>query len=424
MRDDARDVGEPTASGWRYRCDPCVPALAEDHALLIEALLICRDGGRRVQDWLTADTMRNALRAVGVCRLCDRELEWTMRWQPSAARDNSHYDAEWRARASQLQLISLESLVAESDAWSLVPRLQTYRGLSKEARREAGAHIGTTLYGIASRVHDRVALLSVEKPYLDGFVDGFLQAAAAAANGHSPEFVLLALNGGDEPLTRDLQARIAMLRAVGLRVCWANNLHACDALHTLGAPLFRPLPIGAVATHGGACIDEPALLRIAAAAPPWAERDRRLLVAPMKLTSRSRAAYLDVLSSDSFCEVVRVVSGRIPFEDFLVLLASHRCALSPPGRGHDCFRTWQALSVGTVPLVVEDPNFESGLLGLGPVALPPPHELTPAAVRELLERLDPPDTRVVGMGYWRDAFCASGRASYGMNGDHECTLRT
>ena len=303
-------VGEPTASGWRYRCDPCVPALAEHHALLIEALLICRDAGRRVQDWLTADAMRNALRAVGVCRLCDRELEWTMRWQLPAPRDNSHYDAEWRARACQLQLISLEALVAESDAWSLVPRLQTYRGLSKEARREMGAHIGATLHGIASRVdrRDRVLLLSVEKPYLEGFVDGFLRAAAAAANGplssiaHSPEFVLLALNGGDEPLTRDLQARIAMLRAVGLRVCWANNLHASNlsseaACGAQGAPLFRPLPIGAVATHGGAFVDEPALLRIAAAAPPWAERDRRLLVAPMKRTSRSRAAYLDVLSS-------------------------------------------------------------------------------------------------------------------------------
>ena len=96
---------------------------------------------------------------------------------------------------------------------------------------------------------------------------------------HVP-FVLLALNGGDEPLTRALQAKVATLRRYGLRACLANDLHACmhpasehARLHTDGGPsglhtddepssdvsssdvplpsIFRPLPIGVVASHGG-----------------------------------------------------------------------------------------------------------------------------------------------------------------------------
>ena len=46
--------------------------------------------------------------------------------------------------------------------------------------------------------------------------------------------------------------------------------------------------------------------------------------------------------------------------------------LSPPGRGYDCFRTWQALAVGTVPLVPEDPAYDARLLELGQRRLPPP----------------------------------------------------
>ena len=101
---------------------------------------------------------------------------------------------------------------------------------------------------------------------------------------------------------------------------------------------------------------------------------------------------------------MRIVTGRLPFDAFLALLASHRFALSPPGRGHDCFRTWQALAVGTTPLVANDPAFAS-LSHLGAVAVPlDPEELTPDALRALLAAQRPPDTAAVDVRFWREAF--------------------
>ncbi|CAE8596070.1 unnamed protein product, partial [Polarella glacialis] len=152
-------------------------------------------------------------------------------------------------------------------------------------------------------------------------------------------FVLLALNGGDEPLTCDMQARLAQLPC--LKACFGNNLHQPQDGH-----FFRPMPIGITA--------ESLLYRVKIAARPWEERDSRLLIAPMRMNNRLRGRYMEVLSSPCYSHIVRIVAGRLTHEEFLVLLSEHQSVLSPPGRGYDCGRTWQALAVGTVPLVVNE----------------------------------------------------------------------
>lgn len=67
-------------------------------------------------------------------------------------------------------------------------------------------------------------MLVVEKPYLEGFAEGYLRSARAFEKRlldddhvHHAPFVLLALNGGDEPLTVEVQEKVAVLRSVGLR---------------------------------------------------------------------------------------------------------------------------------------------------------------------------------------------------------------
>ena len=390
-----------TPSGWRPRGD-IPPTLSR---LLIEALLICRNTSRTRREYSTADVLRNALRAVGV-RLSDQEKVWS----PSEKEEGT-YDHGWHERASQLQLVSLEALLARSISWRHTPKLQTYRGLTKEGRwriaHAFGEEISRTL---ASSSHDQQSplVLAVEKPFIEGFAAGFKQARAAASSAAATlPFVLLALNGGDSPLTRTLQATIATLRCHGLVGCLANDLHR--PLSHLPPSFFRPLPIGVSATLGGAEADEATIRRVRSSGtlPPWSERDDRLLVAPMKLSSRCRAAYLEVLTRPEYSGLVRIVDqrARLPFEEFLLMMASHKCVLSPPGRGHDCFRTWQALCVGTVPLVVDDPAFDDGLLALGPVVIPSPSNLTPEALRGLLASLKPPDEAAVGMDYWK--LCAA-----------------
>ena len=41
-----------------------------------------------------------------------------------------------------------------------------------------------------------------------------------------------------------------------------------------------------------------------------------------------------------------------PFEEYLVELSNYKFCISPPGRGIDAHRTWEALMVGTIPIVL------------------------------------------------------------------------
>ena len=213
--------------------------------------------------------------------------------------------------------------------------------------------------------------------------------------------MLLAVNGGDGPLGAELQSRISALP--GLKACYVHNLTRCDGPH---AELFFPLPLGAMPINSMEQGDQ-LLSRVRAEAPPFAERDRRLLVAPMKLNSRQRARYLDLLQRPEFAPHVRIVaSERLPLAEFLALISQHQCTLSPPGRGYDCFRTWQALAVGTVPLVPEDPVYDARLFELGPRRLPPPDRLTPTGLAEVLGALTAPDETSTQIGYWEQRWAA------------------
>ena len=142
-------------------------------------------------------------------------------------------------------------------------------------------------------------------------------------------------------------------------------------------------------------------------------RPRRLPPPPTcgtrRLHSRASAAHArrDATGAE-YAHLVRVERSRLALEDFLALLAQHTCTLSPPGKGYDCFRTWQALAVSTVPLVMRDERFDPRLIdGTGPETLPPPEELTPSALEELLRRLQAPPPHVsarLEMAHWRRAW--------------------
>ena len=56
----------------------------------------------------------------------------------------------------------------------------------------------------------------------------------------------------------------------------------------------------------------------------------------------ARTAYIETLGRAEYRHLVRVERGRLALEDFLRLISEHQATLSPPGRGFDCFRTWQA----------------------------------------------------------------------------------
>ncbi|CAE7220875.1 rluD [Symbiodinium sp. CCMP2456] len=188
-------------------------------------------------------------------------------------------------------------------------------------------------------------------------------------------FVLLVVNGGDAPLTLELQEQIESLDH--LRACFANNLQSPRL-----PDLFFPLPLGLTS--------ETLLEQVRQKAKPWELRDRRLLVAPMRLHNRLRKRYLDALADREYGDVVHIVSESLPYEAFLVLVSQHQSILSPPGRGYDCGRTWQALALGTVPLVARDEQFDQRLFEGGPSYMPAPEDLSPELLLEVLTRLADP----------------------------------
>ncbi|CAJ1454318.1 unnamed protein product [Effrenium voratum] len=297
-----------------------------------------------------------------------------------------YYDERWHQRSSSAKLISSAAFLAASCLWHCMPRLRRYREIHPSERPKFAAALGR----IVGRLLPQHGVLCVEKPYLDGFVEGLAETVKA-------DFILLAVNGGDAPLTLPQQQHIAALP--GLQACFAMNLHcSCDAR-------FAPLPIGlpqhADGLHRGnlraAGEAEAAIARCISGAAPWHLRDGRLLVTPMQ-ASRLRSRYVERLTQPEFAALVRVVKTRLSFEAFLQLLAEHRAVLSPPGRGHDCYRTWQALAVGTAPLVVEDPLFDQRLYSsAGLQTIPAPEQLTPESLSLLLQQLSPPAAQRVQM---------------------------
>ncbi len=44
-------------------------------------------------------------------------------------------------------------------------------------------------------------------------------------------------------------------------------------------------------------------------------------------------------------------NSHVPFKEYIAEMAQHKFTLSPRGLGPDCYRTWEALLVGTIPIV-------------------------------------------------------------------------
>lgn len=292
-----------------------------------------------------------------------------------------YYDERWHQRAMSAGMISSCTFLAHSSLWSCMPRLRRYREIHPVQRPVFATQLGRRC-GELLHLAPHPAVICVEKPYLGGFVEGFAQTVTG-------EFILVVVNGGDAPVTVDQQSIIGKLP--GLEACFAMNLHkAVDAR-------FVPLPIGLPhhcdGLHRGnlraASEAESLIQQCRAKATPWNLRSQRLLVTPMQ-ANRLRERYLERLSSPEFGALVRVVTTRLDFAGFLALMAEHQTVLSPPGRGHDCYRTWQALAVGTVPLVVADPCFDDRLYtNAGLPTIPGPEELTPELLAPLLQQVKP-----------------------------------
>ena len=91
------------------------------------------------------------------------------------------------------------------------------------------------------------------------------------------------------------------------------------------------------------------LLKVAAKAPPPAERSATVLCDVLAITHPDRRAMKDVLQNVSH---VDFTTERVNFATAMRTYSQYRFATSPRGKGIDCHRTWELLTLRTIPIVL------------------------------------------------------------------------
>lgn len=74
---------------------------------------------------------------------------------------------------------------------------------------------------------------------------------------------------------------------------------------------------------------------------------------PRKLIERDRERAKLLLKMDDY-PWITVQFTKIPFQNYLEFLSNHKFVLSPEGKGLDCHRTWEALYLKSIPVILQN----------------------------------------------------------------------
>lgn len=261
--------------------------------------------------------------------------------------------------------------------------------------------------------------------------------------GSVPSWVLLWVDG-DPPLTAaDQQHILDVGKPLGLKKVFATNLGAgtpdpnffipqpqgmcyhCDQ-GNYEEDLINSAPPGVVAIksrdtiHAHSNMDMiasrvSAIKRAKKMSKPFQARQAKVWIGDWKDSDPSRVVFKNLLSKPEYADLVHVHDGgRLAIDDYLAEIAQYKALLSPPGAGYDCYRHWEGLAVGTVPLVLRSEAYKEDMdmrlwEGTGAHFLPSESsELTPSKLKELLDSLEDPSDhyQVVTTAYWEEKWRA------------------
>lgn len=168
----------------------------------------------------------------------------------------------------------------------------------------------------------------------------FLEGPARKIGG---TFSLLCHNG--DP---NIDSSYLTLLPANLRRLFTNNALVQD-------PRVVPLPIGLENKrlhYNGVVADFQRLRRSKAVMA--GKRTRILSAFTVGTNTTVRQAALDHLALNPLNDTV----GRMNSRSYRTLAATYRFIASPPGNGEDCHRTWEALYLRSVPIVLRSPLTE------------------------------------------------------------------
>jgi len=114
--------------------------------------------------------------------------------------------------------------------------------------------------------------------------------------------------------------------------------------------------------------------------------------------TEQRKKSIPVLKTKSF---VKVVEDQMPVDEFYRQIKAHQFTMSLKGCGYDACRTWNAIALGSIPIVtdcIEMRHFEDM-----PIVYCPQHiadEITPEWLDRMAESVKGKNTERMRMSYW------------------------
>lgn len=66
----------------------------------------------------------------------------------------------------------------------------------------------------------------------------------------------------------------------------------------------------------------------------------------------------NIISKLETNNIIYKLENNIPFEEYIENMSKCKYVISPPGNGIDCHRTWEALYVGCIPIVIKNKIYE------------------------------------------------------------------
>lgn len=302
-------------------------------------------------------------------------------------------------------------LLVSVDAYSLAAEAGTFTVRTGVSTQAAAYQAAKAVLADSSDAHGPTVVFVQQGAVLEHFL-------SLVGSRHTRPFVLVAVDG-DAPFDRSLQERVGTIQ--GLRACYATNMEAPTTPHKFHAmpvglafhqtqhySLWYPIPLTLkyrfpVYTADGG-VFEGAIRRAVAMAPPFAKRKKQVLMASMSDSSQPRREIRALLRKPEFAHLVHIVDERLSITRLLTLIGEYQAVLSPPGVGYDCFRTWESLAMGSVPIVVRDEAFDLRHIEAAGAVFAPKDALTPRKLEALLGGLSDPRAKamsILGISEWQ-----------------------
>lgn len=208
--------------------------------------------------------------------------------------------------------------------------------------------------------------------------------------GSSNRYVLITHNS-DNGVTKDLFES----RPASVKLWFGQNV-----LHR--HPELIPLPIGMERPSIGQCGNVNLVLSMATAKKPV--RNVAMLAVNVCTNQTERGPVVDMFGTKPWVTWIR---DRVPFGTYLSILHEHLYVFSPPGNGHDCIRTWEAIYLGgVVPIVKKSPTNES-FADLPLLVVEAYSDVSERLLRESYKFLSERPIIKALMPYWDDRILAS-----------------